>query len=294
MATEEPCIILLMISTIFATDLHGKIDRYKKLFDTVEAESPDAVFLGGDLLPHFADASNGPDDFLGEFVAERLQSLRREMAQRYPSVFVIMGNDDPRIEEESVQRIADRGLWKYAHDRRFELGRHSIYGYAFVPPTPFVSKDWEKYDVSRYTPPGSVSPEEGRRSVAVEPWDTRHSTIAQDLQALAGEDDLADAVFLFHTPPHETTLDRAELDGQMIDHVPLDTQVGSIAVRRFIEQRQPLLTLHGHVHESTRLTGRWHDRIGRTHMFNAAHDGPELALVRFDLDNPAEATRELL
>jgi Icc-related predicted phosphoesterase len=64
-------------------------------------------------------------------------------------------------------------------------------------------------------------------------------------------------------------------------------------MRRFIEARQPLLTLHGHVHESARLTGSWRDRIGRTHLFSAAHDGPELALVRFDLENLEAAWREL-
>ena len=80
----------------------------------------------------------------------------------------------------------------------------------------------------------------------------------------------------------------------MIDHVPLDVHVGSIAVRRFIESRQPLLTLHGHIHESARLSGSWRDRIGRTHMFTGAHDGPELALISFDLDDLEEATRVLL
>ena len=102
------------------------------------------------------------------------------------------------------------------------------------------------------------------------------------------------AVFLFHTPPHETALDRAALDGMMVDYVPLDVHVGSIAVRRFIEARQPLLTLHGHIHESARLTGSWRDKIGETHLFSAAHDGPELALVRFDLENPEDATRTLI
>jgi Icc-related predicted phosphoesterase len=80
----------------------------------------------------------------------------------------------------------------------------------------------------------------------------------------------------------------------MVDHAPLDVHVGSIAIRRFIEARQPLLTLHGHDHESARLTGAWKERIGRTVCLSAAHDGPELALVRFDLARPADATRELL
>ena len=93
------------------------------------------------------------------------------------------------------------------------------------------------------------------------------------------------------SPPYQTRLDRAALDGRLFDDAPLDVHVGSIAVRRFIEQRQPLVTLHGHVHESARLTGSWQEKIGRTHCFSAAHDGPELALVRFNPENPAGALR---
>jgi hypothetical protein len=44
------------------------------------------------------------------------------------------------------------------------------------------------------------------------------------------------------------------------DHVPLDVHVGSVAVRRFIEDRRPLLTLHGHIPESALLTGSWRER----------------------------------
>lgn len=281
-------------SCLFATDLHGRVDRYEKLFGLIESEDAEIVFLGGDLLPHFAWREDDHEDFLGDFVAARLDLIKRRIGDRFPEVFVILGNDDALAEEEKVREIAARNLWKYAHGNRFALGRYLVYGYAVVPPSPFLRKDWEKYDVSRYTPPGSVSPEEGRRSVPADPRDARFNTIQKDLERLVGDADLENAVFLFHTPPHETDLDRVALDGKTIDHVPLDVHVGSIAVRRFIEDRQPLLTLHGHIHESARLTGAWRDRIGRTHMFNAAHDGPELSVIRFDLEKPEDAERELL
>jgi Icc-related predicted phosphoesterase len=80
----------------------------------------------------------------------------------------------------------------------------------------------------------------------------------------------------------------------MIEHAPVDFHVGSIAIRRFIEKRQPLITLHGHVHESARISGAWRERIGRTYTFSAGHDGVELALVRFDPDMPEKAKRELI
>jgi uncharacterized protein len=122
----------------------------------------------------------------------------------------------------------------------------------------------------------------------------KYVTIKDDLERFTKNQDMAAAIFLFHVPPYQTKLDQSARAGKMIDHVPLDVSIGSIAVRRFIEARQPLLTLHGHVHESTRLSGSWRDLIGRTQCFSAAYDGPELALVRFDPDNLDAASRELI
>jgi Icc-related predicted phosphoesterase len=70
--------------------------------------------------------------------------------------------------------------------------------------------------------------------------------------------------------------------------------VGSIAIKKFIEKRQPMLTLHGHVHESTTLTGDWKDRIGNTICFNGATEKKNLSLISFYLSNISEAKRELL
>jgi Icc-related predicted phosphoesterase len=212
----------------------------------------------------------------------------------YPSVVLILGNDDPRSQEGAIEQAAEQGVWQYIHGRKAYLGGTEVYGYAMVPPTPFLLKDWERYDVSRYVPPGAVSPEEGRRSVPCSETEVKWGTIQKDLARLTDGATLENAILLFHTPPYETSLDRAELDGRMYEGVPIDVHVGSIAVQRFIEERQPLLTLHGHVHEAPRLTGEWKIQIGRTVCINGAHDGPELALVRFDPRSPAEATRELL
>jgi Icc-related predicted phosphoesterase len=288
----------LMTFCLFASDLHGRIDRYEKLIAAIEERCPAAVFLGGDLFPFpFAaldTRGNLPADFARDYLTVQFEGLRRRMGQRYPSVFLILGNDDARAEEPALIEGDADDLWRYCHERKCKFGPYCVYGYAYVPPTPFQLKDWERYDVSRYVPPGGVSPERGRRSVNVDASAVRYGTIKDDLEGFAGEGPMDRAIFLFHTPPHETKLDRAATDGKMIDHVPLDLHVGSIAVRRFVEARQPLVTLHGHIHESARLTGSWRDRLGRTHAFSAAHDGPELALVSFDLTKLDSAVRELL
>jgi hypothetical protein len=220
--------------------------------------------------------------------------LKTALGPAYPQNFLILGNDDLRVEEAALRDASDAGLLEYIHGRRAILDRRPVYGYACTPPSPFALKDWERYDVSRHNDPGTVSPEQGYRSVPVDARTIRYATIQNDLMELVGDQDVTDAVMLFHAPPYDTRLDRAGLDGVTIDHAPVDVHVGSVAIRRFIDERQPAITLHGHIHESPRLTGHWHETIGRTQCFSAAHDGPELALVRFDLAHPARATRELL
>ena len=58
-------------------------------------------------------------------------------------------------------------------------------------------------------------------------------------------------------------------------------------------ERVGIEAIHSHVHESTRLTGTWQERLGRTLCLGGAHDGPELALVRVDLEGVDSATRHL-
>lgn len=261
-------------------------------------ERPEALFLGGDFLPSLfsglAAESRSHPDFLKDYLIPQLKLLRRQLHDAYPKIFLIFGNDDGRQEESTVLEADAQGFWKYSHNRKLLFGSLQVYGYSYVPPTPFQLKDWERYDVSRYVDPGCISPEEGMRTISVSEHEQKYATIKDDLEQLTGEDALEKAIFLFHAPPHRTKLDRAALEGKVIDHVPLDPHVGSIAIRRFIESRQPLLTLHGHIHESARLTQSWHDHIGRTHAFSAAHEGPELAVIRFDPENLDAATRDLI
>lgn len=283
---------------IFVSDLHGSSRRYKTLFDLVGNERPSAVLLGGDLFPGFSGSipadGGGAGDFIGDVLFAGFGALRETLGERYPRVFLILGNDDPRSEEPRMEEGAAMRLWEYLPCRSAALDEFRVFGYPYVPPTPFGLKDWERYDVSRYVDPGCTHPWEGWRSVPADEREARYATIAEDLEKLTEGHDVARGIFLIHTPPHQTSLDRAGLDGQMVDHVPLDVHVGSIAVKRFIERRRPYLTLHGHIHEAARITGRWRERIGETPAFTAAHEGPELAVVRFDLEDPESATRELV
>jgi uncharacterized protein len=280
------------------SDLHGSPHRYRALFERIRAEQPAAVFIGGDILPATSAAWKRIDpsfsDFTTDVLVKTLSAIRDELGSAYPRVFIIPGNDDPRGEIEENITANEHGLWEYLHMKCAQWGVFTVCGYGCVPPTPFRLKDWERYDVSRYVDPGSYPPEEGAHTSPLSLEDICSGTIQDNLRTLAEHVEMDRCILLFHSPPYRSKLDRAGLDGKMIDHVPLDVHVGSIAIRRFIEQRKPRITLHGHVHESARITGAWRDRIGETHLFTAAHDGKELALVRFDPHTPADATRTLI
>ena len=66
----------------------------------------------------------------------------------------------------------------------------------------------------------------------------------------------------------------------------------AVAARRL--GLEPRITLHGHVHESSAITGSWKDLIGETRLFSAAYQGEELSLVQFDALAPGQAVRRLL
>jgi Icc-related predicted phosphoesterase len=105
------------------------------------------------------------------------------------------------------------------------------------------------------------------------PWQTPREESEDELyarlDALAQKvRDPRKAVFMIHVPPHDSGLDTAPLlDENLRPTISagdvLRGPVGSTAVRKLIETYQPLLTIHGHIHESG-----GERRIGRTVSIN--------------------------
>jgi Icc-related predicted phosphoesterase len=105
------------------------------------------------------------------------------------------------------------------------------------------------------------------------PWDTPREDsekgLKKRIENLAGAlNDPGEAIFNLHAPPYGTMLDLApELDA---NRKPVTVagqvnfvHVGSKAVRDAIEKYQPMIGLHGHIHESS-----GHDKIGETTVVN--------------------------
>ncbi|MBM3436086.1 MAG: hypothetical protein FJY07_07740, partial [Bacteroidetes bacterium] len=176
-----------MAHCFFVTDLHGKPDRYSKLFSLISDELPDAVFFGGDLLPHRLRNTGGYNDFTLEFLFPQFEKLKESLKDRSPEIFLILGNDDPRSEEIKFINASENGLFRYMSQVKVRFRDFVIYGYPYVQPTPFQLKDWEKYDVSRYVDPGCIPPTEGFRTTQLME-DIEYATIQKDLISLAGDD----------------------------------------------------------------------------------------------------------
>jgi Icc-related predicted phosphoesterase len=233
------------------------------------------------------------EEFIETIILAEIRNIHSDFDKKI-RFFVIMGNDDPRMYEHLFIKADKAGILNYVHQKSISYKKIYITGYSYVPPTPFQLKDWERYDISQYVDLGAVSPEQGRRTIYVPLDEIKYSTIAEDLENLSKQTPAKNTIYLFHSPPYHSCLDRADLHGKKVDHAPMDVHVGSIAIQRFIKTYQPLLTLHGHVHESAHITGCWKEKIERTYSFSAAHHGPELAVVRFVTNHLEKATRELI
>ncbi len=108
--------------------------------------------------------------------------------------------------------------------------------------------------------------------------------------------DPARAVFNFHVPPIASGLDDAPVIDENLTVQQSLGQVrfapaGSTAVRAAIESTQPLLSLHGHIHESAAIR-----RIGRTIAINPGSDYATGALngVLVTLERDKVATHQLV
>ncbi len=121
------------------------------------------------------------------------------------------------------------------------------------------------------------------------PWDTPREVSEDELfdrlHELAGRvRDPRRSVFMIHVPPHDSGLDTAPLlDANLRPTISagdvLRGPVGSTAVRRVIETHQPLLAIHGHIHESG-----GERRIGQTVCINPGSEANHGILRGFLVD----------
>ena len=242
---------------LFVTDLHGNTAKYRRVFEAAVKYGVAAVVNGGDMLILDGDLHGSQRDFIEGFLSPYFAGY--EKAGIYHLGF--LGNDDLKIHDD----VFEETCRKYKHvvnlaQRRFELNGFEFIGMNRVADYPFRLKDRCRRDGPGYVfqeqfGTGLLSTPEGFREL--EDWPAYAATlpsIADELAALPNPAAAGRAIYVVHTPPF----------GLGLDVISSGEKVGSQAVSRFIGKMRPLLTLHGHIHESPTISGIWKAKIGET------------------------------
>lgn len=270
----------------FASDLHGNPELYEQLERLVVDARPSLLILGGDLLLDGdpADPVASQRWHVREQFMPRIDRLRDRLDGL--GVACIMGNHDwLPTEIELAHHHREGRIVLLSLEHPWTHGGIAFLGYSRTPPTPWWVKDFERLDLPTDPLPRSggsawnVSEERVWTRTAEQHYRS-HPAMASDLAAaptLRGR-----WIFVSHTPPRDTALD-------LLPHV--DRPVGSRAVRAFIEHRQPLCALHGHIHESPAISGAYFESLGATLCVNPGQGLSRLHAVLFDADDPAGSLR---
>jgi Icc-related predicted phosphoesterase len=281
------------LTLYYASDIHGSDLLWRKFLGAPKFYGADAAIMGGDLLGKAVVPIERRDDgryalsFLGadrvvgdDELAETESSIRfngfypwvataAEIAARRADQealfhdvahvelerwlalandradgdrpYVIAGNDDPWYVDDLLANAP--GL-VFCDDRVVRVGDHEMISLSYANPTPWAS-----------------------------PRELGEDALYGRLRALADRLERPEtSIFNLHVPPYDSGLDRApklkpDLTPVYTGGRPVPIPVGSTAVRQLIEEVQPLLALHGHIHES-----RGDVRIGRTLAVNSGSE----------------------
>lgn len=266
--------IKMPFKLIFSADLHGNKEFYKRLLKKAEEKNANAIIIGGDLCDRngntIPERIQNQKNFLENFMVPLFKDFKQKNKNK--EVYAIMGNDDFRVNLEILENAEKNRILHSIHKKSVKLNKDSsIAGYSFVNPTPFRLKDWEKPDFEENKMPAQLFAEEVRSA------EKENGTIKNDLENLKKLSNPKKTIYVIHAPPYNTKL----------DIITTSQHVGSKAVRGFIEKEQPLLTLHGHIHESPQMSGSWRDKIDETICINLGSQYPAniLNCMVIDVEN---------
>ena len=286
---------------LYTSDIHGNEIQYSKLIQYAIKISADSIIIGGDIAPKggaIEDYIEYQRNFLEYRLPDMLQPLKKDLPNS--NLFLMMGNDDCAANMDVLEKSK---LFKVIHNKRIKLTEDfEIVGYSFVPITPFGIKDWEKYDLSRV--PVTLKKKYDRRKLTnyrlngIKSIKTRwnifqfdsgmevQDSIQKDLSSKIFGKNPRETVYIIHSPP----------DNSDLDMVSNRNHVGSMAVRLFIEEKQPYLTLHGHIHETVDVSGAFKYNIKNTLCLTSGNHniGEQLAVLVFDLYNLQDIRRIII
>lgn len=283
-----------MTTIFFATDIHGSDICWSKFLNAGKFYNADQLILGGDmtgkavvpfvhqggknyritLLEQVFDTTN--DEELQDMV-KRVRSRGYYPYMTTPDEITELEKNPDRVSEiflVEVLKVVEQ--WMNLADKKLEGTGMKVY---CCP----GNDDMDEVDAIVRASRNVVLAEglvttlnSGHEMIASgwsnrTPWDTHREEDEDQLkvryEAMTSQlKNPHNAIFNVHVPPYKSNLDEAaELDENLRPKLAGQAlkPVGSTALRQSIEEVQPLLGLHGHIHE-----GRGVSRIGKTLCIN--------------------------
>lgn len=282
-----------MTTIFFATDIHGSDICWNKFLNAGKFYGADQLILGGDmtgkavvpfvhqggsnyritLLEQVFDTTN--DDELQDMV-KRVRSRGYYPYMTSPDEISELEKDPERVSKIFLQEVLKVvQQWMDLADKKLDGTDMKVYC------SPGNDDMDEVDDIIRSSKrvllvEGQISSLDGHEMIAsgwsnITPWNTHReedeNQLAARYEAMISQlRDPHNSIFNIHVPPYKSQLDEApELDKDLRPVLAGNSMkpVGSTALRKAIEKVQPLLGLHGHIHE-----GRGSSRIGKTLCIN--------------------------
>jgi len=280
-----------MPKIFFATDLHGSEMCWRKFLNAAKFYDAEILICGGDMtgkaiVPivqengHYTVTLGGETQSLeAAQVADVEAQIRRK--GYYPLQMSLDRlhelDQDPAKRTETFQQVMLDGV-----DRWMGMAADKLRGTGIrIFVCPGNDDEMEVDDVIRRSDvvelgEGRVVEIEGWSMISTgwsnhTPWNThREETeekLGERIEAMASQvSDASKAIFNLHCPPFKSGLDEApaiDADLRLLHGGRALRPVGSTAVREAIERHQPLISLHGHIHESKGAV-----KIGKTLSIN--------------------------
>jgi Icc-related predicted phosphoesterase len=280
----------------FASDIHGSDLCFRKFVNAAKFYDAQVLILGGDVtgktmvpIVRLPDGRFKYGDADSEHLVKSKDGLDeaiKEMADSGQYPYVTSSSEfqelsaKPRVVDRLFKRLMVEKLesWmKLADDR---LGGTGIRCY-ISPGNDDVLEIDKALDSGTHVinPEGKVVEIDRQHEMITSgyanrtPWNSSREVdedvLQNKIEAMADKvKDMEKAIFNLHVPPIDTPIDQApKLDKKLKPVVAggdvVMASAGSSAVRESIERYQPLVGLHGHIHESRGMV-----KIGRTLCFN--------------------------
>ena len=297
----------------FTTDVHGSTVVFKKFINSAKFYEAQVIVLGGDMVgkmivPLVEQANHS---FRANYLGKVYEVNAGEEVQHLEQTLENSGLYPLRVSPEEVKafdedkRLVERRFGQLAAERVttwLQIADERLRGtgiQCYVQPgndDPYeIDQALKQSDCVKNVDETVVALDADHEMISVgaanqTPWncprDLPEEELTRRIEGVAGKlKNPSNALFNLHVPPFDTNLDVApELDANLTPKLSLTggfkmIPVGSKAVRAAIEKYQPLVGLHGHIHES-----RSAQKIGRTMCINPGSEYGEGVLRGVILD----------